>query len=319
MENSIPHKDDVTPGADSTSARDDSTLRIENSDTSSQGSTLHQVTGHTFLPIPQHVKSFRSVDENTNSEAQHKKVSIFNFLLGLLGELLITAGVLIGLFVVWQLWWTDIEAAGQQKVLLSEVAEQLPALTPPDLTTGKNKVGQVHPGTEAPPIADVSKNTGQTMGVMWIPAFGNNYKVAMLQGVDLHKVLGTGSMGHYKNTQLPGEIGNTAFAGHRQSHGSPLLEVDRIKEGDSIIVETSKAWLVYKVTSYEIVEPTKVEVINPVPGKVGATPSERILTLTTCHPLYSMAERYIVYAKLDHWTLRSDGVPPELENNKAVQ
>lgn len=69
----------------------------------------------------------------------------------------------------------------------------------------------------------------------------------------------------------------------------------------------------YRVTGHEIVTPDRSDVIAPVPGAPGEAPTQRLLTLTTCHPLWSTAERWIVHAALDGWVPRAEGVPAEME------
>ena len=66
------------------------------------------------------------------------------------------------------------------------------------------------------------------------------------------------------------------------------------------------------MTSTEIVAPSDVDVIAPVPGDPGAVPTERLITLTTCHPMFSARERFIVHGVLDYWAPTSDGIPAEL-------
>ena len=82
----------------------------------------------------------------------------------------------------------------------------------------------------------------------------------------------------------------------------------------NVVTETidQDAWYVYKVTDTEVVLPRDVRVIWPVPNQEGAEPTERYITLTTCHPMFSARERYVVHGVLDYWAPTSDGVPAEL-------
>jgi sortase A len=82
--------------------------------------------------------------------------------------------------------------------------------------------------------------------------------------------------------------------------------------GDPVVVETANAYFVYRVTGSEIVLPTETDVIAPVPRDRGAEPTERLMTLTTCHPFNYSTHRWITYFELDHWVDRADGVPAEL-------
>ena len=241
-------------------------------------------------------------DPPPRRHARTPRPSVGAAIAGVLGELLITAGVLLALFVVWQLWWTDVEGARSANIAIEQFEETIPEV--PD-NTGT-------PRTDAPPEA-LSPAEGDVFGTLYVPDWGGDYRMPIAHGVDRASVLDAGRVGHYPETAMPGQVGNFSVAGHRQTHGRPFYSIDSLAEGDSVIVQTAQAWYVYIITSHEIVRPDQVEVIAPVPGDPGAEPSERMLTLTTCHPLWSIAERYIVHAELDHWIPLDDGQPAELE------
>src|SRR5690606_1631791 len=116
-------------------------------------------------------------------------------------------------------------------------------------------------------------------------------------------------LGHYTGTAGPGEVGNFAIAGHRTTFGKPLADIDALRNGDRIVVETTEGWTVYAVSSHQIVLPSQSEVIAPVPGAVGATPTERVLTLTACHPRFSAKQRWIVHADFVGQRSRAQGAP----------
>lgn len=237
---------------------------------------------------------------------------ILNTILGLIGEICITLGIILGLFVVWELWWTDIEAGKKQEVILQQVETKFSPIV--------NKLGQVHNANEPLPEEEFSTKKGDVLATLRVPTWGDKYRIAIMEGVSEYGVLDTGSAGHYPDTAFPGQVGNFAIAAHRQTHGRPFWNIDQLKVGDTLIVETPKTWQVYKIDKFYITKPQDSNAISPVPGQdPKVEPTERYITLTTCHPLYSMAERWIVNAKLSHWTLRSDGVPPELKNSKGVQ
>ena len=97
--------------------------------------------------------------------------------------------------------------------------------------------------------------------------------------------------GHYPNTPLPGEEGNVAIAGHRTTYGKPFANLDHLKPGDEIFLETPVGKYTYKVSRDPfIVVPTDFSVIAQTPGKT--------LTLTTCHPKGSARQRLIIKAEL---------------------
>lgn len=220
---------------------------------------------------------------------------------GVLGELLLTAGVLLGLFVVWQVWWTDVVADREQDAVVAAIEEgYAPAVEAP-----------AQPRTDPPPtVARVPE--GQGFATLHVPRWGGDHEVAVAEGVGLRQVLNTGAAGHYPGTGMPGDVGNFALAAHRQTYGGAFHGVDQLQTGDPLIVETADAWLVYRVTGSYVVTPDQLDVIAPVPGQPGVQPTARIITLTTCHPLWSVAERWITHGELTEWYPRAEGVPPEL-------
>src|SRR4029453_2354830 len=115
--------------------------------------------------------------------------------------------------------------------------------------------------------------------------------------------------GHYPNTALPGEVGNFSVAGHR----SPAIfwDLDQMRSGDAVVVETRTMFYVYRVSNTEIVAPTAIEVVAPVPDHPGMTPTEAMLTLTTCNPKWDNYQRLIVHAKLQRSQARAEGRPAE--------
>ena len=116
-------------------------------------------------------------------------------------------------------------------------------------------------------------------------------------GVDVMVVEGTSASalragaGHYPSTPLPCEQGNVAIAGHRTTYGRPFAQLDRMKPGDEITLETPIGNCTYVVSREPfVIAPTNLSVIDPTPGGT--------LTLTTCHPKGSARQRLIVKADL---------------------
>lgn len=233
---------------------------------------------------------------------------------GVLGELLITVGVLLLLFIGWQLWWTDVRADMAQGAATEQLQQDWG-----DLAGGPDDVPDdrpVDPSADVPadlgdPPALPQPAPGEAFAIVHVPRFGAGYQPRpVLEGTS-QEVLKDG-VGHYPGTALPGAIGNVALAGHRVTYGKPFNQVEELVEGDAIVLETEQAWFTYRVTGTEIVSPRDVEVIAPVPGDPTAVPTQRMLTLTTCHPMFSARQRYIVYAELDDWQPRSAGQPTAL-------
>ncbi len=206
-------------------------------------------------------------------------------LLGLLGEVLITAGAFLLLFVAWQLWWTDVVSDTDAQAVV---------------TTMEN-------GSWVQPE---QAQLGDAFAIVRIPRFGADYARPLYQGTT-RDVLMRG-LGHYSDTAEPGQIGNFSIAGHRTTHGKPFNQIAELKTGDVVLVETADTYFVYRVTAEEIVAPTQTSVIWPVPGKQHAKPSQALLTMTSCHPEFSSRERYVVHGVLDATYSRAEGVPDEV-------
>jgi sortase A len=232
---------------------------------------------------------------------------------GVVGELMITAGVLLGGFVVWQLWWTDVEGDRAQ----ARVVEQLdwePVPVPvaadgPAATDGPPPVAV--PQTGEPPVpAEPSHAT--TFATMVVPRWDGEPERPISQGVDRATVLDTLGVGHYPGTAMPGAVGNFAVAAHRTTYGKPFNRVEELVAGDPVVVRTADTWYVYRVTGTAVVTPADVSVIAPNPADPGAEPTARTMTMTTCHPMFSARERYIVHLDLDYWAPTSGPAPAEL-------
>lgn len=238
-------------------------------------------------------------------------------LISLLAELLIIGGVGVCLYAVWNAWWTDLVASQHQSQLIQSL-HQKPAAAAPAPSASASAAPVEQHGT--PPVLAEPSGVGTVFGTMQIPRFGLDYNKPIGQGTDRQKVLDTVGLGHYPGTAMPGGEGNFAVAGHRVTYGKPLNQIATIKVGDSIIVRATDpaknfdVWYVYKVTSTEIVQPTALKVIAPVPDQSGVKPTanDRWLTLTSCNPEWFAYQGYIVHAKLDYWMQASAGTPPEL-------
>jgi sortase A len=97
--------------------------------------------------------------------------------------------------------------------------------------------------------------------------------------------------GHYPDTPLPGARGTVAIAGHRSTYGAPFRDVDELAPGDRIELRMPYGRFTYRVERTRIVAPAAIWVTRRV--------AYDRLVLTACHPLYSAAERIVVFARLD--------------------
>lgn len=238
------------------------------------------------------------------------------------GRTLIAAGILMFGFVAYQLWGTNLETARAQRALAEEFDELLAASpqpsTPDPTGDGGGDADDGDTTTDEPADAtapddgdrdddttDDGSSGGSSGGDDEVP------EVVILRGAPLARIsmptLGVEEIvvsgirpndlqkgpGHFPSTALPGHLGNSAIAGHRTTYGSPFRDVDRLAPGDEIIVTTVQGTFTYRVTGTEIVEPSDGHVVSTTDPDVAR------LTLVSCHPVLSAAQRIIIYADLD--------------------
>ncbi len=251
----------------------------------------------------------------SSRRGRSKAGRFFYGVVGVVGELLITCGVLLFAFLGWQLWWTDVEGNRAQSDVVQEL-ERAPVPTP---TASQGPLIAAPRRDEAPPVMAEPAHA-VTFATIQVPRWDGEPERPISQGVDRKTVLDKLGVGHYPGTQMPGDVGNFAIAAHRTTYAKPFNRIEELQVGDPLIVRTATGdggpgtdvWYVFKVTSTEVVYPRNTEVIAPVPGKPGAVATERMITLTTCHPMYSARQRFIVHGVLDYWAPVSDGIPAEL-------
>ena len=203
---------------------------------------------------------------------------------GATGRMLIRAGVLLLLFVAYQLWGTGLTTDRAQESLTTQFAalqQTVPTVTDP-----------VTAPTDLP-----IPEAGDPIGRIQIPAIDVDF--IMVQSVDL-KYLQTGP-GHFPQTPLPGQPGNSAFAGHRTTYKAPFNRIDELAPGDVITVTTLQGVFTYVVEAHPdedgrldsghfVVRPTDLSILDQDVGNR--------LTLMACNPKYSAATRIVVTAKL---------------------
>lgn len=231
-------------------------------------------------------------------------------LLGIIGEVLITLGIVLGLFVAWELWWTNIDADRDQDAAVEQMVDRF---------AGQSTI-EAEPGPKDPVEASAADRArygaprpasmvGEgAFGVLYVPRFGPDYARPINEGVD-NGVLDHLGIGHYPQTQAPGEAGNFAVAGHRQSHGQVFWNIDKLTSGDYLYVQTQEGYYTYRYTSTEIVHPSDGSVLLPVPHQPQKTADESLLTMTSCDPPFTTRMRIIAYAQLESWR-PSDAGPP---------
>lgn len=213
---------------------------------------------------------------------------------GVIGELLITAGIVVGLFAVYTLFWTGVETRNAQ----SQLEQEFDALSSGDVIGTEVRPGEEEeppPPTVEPPT--VEPLPGDAYARMRVPALGEGWQWIVVSGVDLDSL--TRGPGHYPDSAAPGEIGNFAVAGHRATHGEPFAFLDRLGVGDEVFIERNGREYRYVITESFITVPSNTGVLLPVPGQPGVEATEGILTLTTCHPRWGSTERLILHGTLE--------------------
>lgn len=244
-----------------------------------------------------------------------RRATAFDRALALVGELMIIAGVLLGLYVTWQLLYTDVTAEREQDALLETLdwAYTAPVTAGDGTTTDAGP--EIIAERRSPDTAPVMEEPafGTTFATMYVPRWGTDYVKPISEGVTRREILDVLGIGHYPGTGMPGAFGNFAISAHRTTYGKPFNRIAELQTGDALVVQTEEAWYVYRVTEDLIVLPHQVEVIAPKPGEIGAAPDGRYITLTTCHPMFSAAERYIVHGELEYWApVQGEAVPAEI-------
>jgi sortase A len=238
------------------------------------------------------------------------------FVLRGVGQTLITLGLVVLLFAVYEVWITNIFAHRAQAKVYNALQQEW--------KRGRDPLSLPSSGAHAIP-------PGSGIAVLYIPRLGQDYHFAIVQGgvVPDDSQLEKGPA-HYAETALPGQVGNFAVAGHRVGKGEPFLNIDKLRSGDALIVETKSSWYVYrvlgspsgsdpqdnvskvsvrgggtaKVPGREIVgtdgiSATGQSVLNPVPDQPpNVRPAAALMTMTTCHPKFTAAQRMIVHSEL---------------------
>ena len=207
-----------------------------------------------------------------------------------IGSGLFVLGVLLLAFVAFQLWGTSLSEHTAQAHLRSELESQLHghrAAAPHRIPEGTTAVSGDTVGSADTSSLTAQPAEGEPIGLLSIPRIGMN-EDAIIQGV------GDGDLrqgpGHYPGTPLPGQPGNAAIAGHRTTYAAPFYNLDQLKIGDPITVQTVAGTFRYLVSETEIVTPTDAAVLDDT------TASH--LTLTTCNPRFSASQRLVVVALL---------------------
>jgi sortase A len=247
----------------------------------------------------------------------------WRFWVGGLGRVLLSTGILMFGFVAYQLWGTGLETARHQRALENEFEDLLaesgtstvPATSTTTVTTtepedesptattapdGTAPPATVAPAVEGPVDQQIPPiSEGDPLARIEIPSIGvDDIVVAGVSVADLRR-----GPGHFPETPLPGQLGNSAIAGHRTTYGQPFRNVDDLEPGDEIVLTTVAGRFVYDVTGSEVVSPDDYEVV------LTTDPTIATITLTSCHPVWSARQRIVVYGLLDQAASDPVGFP----------
>ena len=239
-------------------------------------------------------------------------------MVGVIGEVLITVGVVALLYVAWQLWIGDLIYASERAAEARSISQQWQQ----EYEAAQREQPSPEPTDTAPPVTiDIpvlpEAADGEIFGTMYVPRFGTDYAMPIAGGVTRPRTLDPIGIGHYDGTPMPGGEGNVALAGHRTTFGKPFNQIANLRMGDAIVIETQDGWYTYRFRTLEYVTPDAGDVLLPVPQQPGVAANGSYLTMTSCSPMYAMTERIIAYSVFEEFTPRADGPPASLTEGAA--
>lgn len=248
-------------------------------------------------PAEESLHDKRPRKKKKSKKARRKQSALAKFF-NVLGELMITVGLVYLLFLGWAVWWTSLvldrqqasAALDQSRQWMEQIDERAARAVPEGGIYGSDVNASSIPVMIEP--ADY-----EAFAVIYIPRLGADWKRIIRQTVDVEKVLNSynAGIGHYKGTQMPGEVGNFAIAGHDSGWGNTFIDLSKLHVGDRMYVQTRDGWYIYSFVNFEYVQPSAVQVLLPTPRVPNVQPIDRIMTITTCNPPYNAGERLIAY------------------------
>ncbi len=244
-----------------------------------------------------------------NAAGAPRKRHVFETIADVVSDLMFLCAIVAGAFLLWQTFWTGVESSKTQTQQLESSGWSAPAVD----SDGSVKIAGPQAG-DPPTLRDPAY--GDLIGQLSIPRFGAKWQRNLVQGTD-NTQLARHGLGHYQGSSMPGGVGLYAVAGHRAGYGEPLAYIDTLEKGDAIVTRTADYWFVYEYTDHRVVSKDDNEAIASVPFHPEATPTERLMALSSCEPRYYMGGgetpyRWVAYAKLKYWAKTSDGTPREL-------
>jgi sortase A len=207
------------------------------------------------------------------------------------GWTLVVAGSVVLLYVVYLLWFTNLGTDRAQRDLADAWDRNIAA--GPDGEWGD----AAEPVLDAPVEPAGGVEVGEAYAAMWFERDGerivNDDVLYVVEGVSLDRL--RAGPGHYPESDVPGGPGNLAIAGHRTTYGAPFWALDELQQGDTIhVMDRQGTEWVYAYREQRIVAPTDTWVVGDDPLETGGP----LITLTTCHPRFSAAQRLIAWGEL---------------------
>lgn len=210
-----------------------------------------------------------------------------------------TASLLVFLYLIYNAWFTNVSASVKTQSLAAQIEHDFEELAKSPLTV-----------SEPIRTAQVDAVAVDAIGLVYIPRLkAQVWGLPLVQGID-HRSLSLG-IGHYPSTNLPGEAGNFAIAGHRATNGEPFAYFENLQKGDSVFVRTSTNWFEYQLFEDQIVQETETWVLADSPRGLSLDEGTPLITLTTCDPRWNSYQRWAWWGKLVN-TYPADQKPLEI-------
>lgn len=213
------------------------------------------------------------------------------------GELLITFGVVILLYVVYSLWFTNSVAEATTRTLSEDFLAQLETQQALPTATEAPALDEPEESSEEPEAEVSTFIPIEPFALLFIPRLqADVWAEPLVSGIS-YRALASG-VGHYPTTELPGEVGNFAIAGHRATNGEPFAYFEKLQAGDRVYVQSLEGWFEYELVRDKIIQEDEVWVLGDVPEGQGFEPGSRLITLTTCDPRWNSYQRWAWWGEL---------------------
>lgn len=210
-----------------------------------------------------------------------------------------TASLLVFLYLIYNAWFTNVASSVKTESLATQIEQDFEAQAKSPLTI-----------SEPIRTTQVDAVAVDAIGLVYIPRLQSQvWGLPLVQGID-HRSLALG-LGHYPSTNLPGEAGNFAIAGHRATNGEPFAYFEKLQEGDSVFVRTASNWFEYQLFEDQIVQETETWVLADSPRGLNLEAGTSLITLTTCDPRWNSYQRWAWWGVLVN-TYPADQKPLEI-------